>query len=86
MDEHNFLVMQKNSILYQFIASFSIPISLRTELYCPRLFSNAILKGALSNAQKYAFESTNSYTCPQQQKQTSHNVVNYERESVILLT
>jgi len=38
MDEHNSLVMRKNSILYQFMASFSIPISLRTELNCPHFF------------------------------------------------
>jgi len=71
MDEHNSLDMRKKSIIYQFIASFSVPISLLTELYCPHFFSNAILKGILSNAQKYVFEVTNSNTCPQQQKQTS---------------
>ena len=75
MDEHNSLVMRKNSILYQFVTSFSIPISLRTELYCPHFFSNAVLKGILTNAQKYAFEATNSDSFPQQQKQTYFNVV-----------
>ena len=38
-------------------------------------FGKVLLKGILSNAQKYAFEATNSDFCPQRQKETSFNVV-----------
>jgi hypothetical protein len=49
------LCEKKFHFFYQFVASFSIPVSLRTELYCPHFFSDALLKGILSNAQKICF-------------------------------
>jgi len=69
------LLCEKIQFYTSFFTSFSIPVSLRTELYCPHFFSNAVLKGILTNAQKYAFEATNSDSFPQQQKQTYFNVV-----------